>query len=107
MTACASSPAAGVVVATVQERTPAARAGLQAGDRIVAINGEALRDVIDFHFHAGHEQLRLSVERGGRKRSALLRRTGPDLGLELEAPRPGEIDTCANSSRAGCGRVST
>jgi len=96
MTACASSPAAGVVVATVQERTPAARAGLQAGDRIVAINGEALRDVIDFHFHAGHEQLRLSVERGGRKRSALLRRTGPDLGLELEAPRPGEIDTCAN-----------
>src|SRR6266481_8057201 len=96
MTACASSSVAGVVVAAVQAGTPAARAGLRVGDRIVAINGEALRDVIDFHFHAGHERLRLSVERGGRKRRAVLRRTGPDLGLELEAPRPGDIDMCSN-----------
>ena len=62
----------------------------------MAINGDALRDIIDFHFHAGHEELRLSLERGGKKRRALLRRAGPDLGLELEAPRPGEIDTCRN-----------
>ena len=97
MTACASSTAAaGVVVAAVRERTPAARAGLRPGDRIVAITGDALRDIIDVHFHAGHEELRLSLERGGTKRRALLRRAGPDLGLELEAPRPGEIDTCRN-----------
>lgn len=95
MAGCASA-AAGVVVAAVRERTASARAGLRPGDRIVAINGEALRDVIDFHFHAGHEELRLSIERDGRKGRALLRRTGPDLGLELEAPRPGEIDTCSN-----------
>jgi putative radical SAM enzyme (TIGR03279 family) len=87
---------AGVVVAAVRERSPAARAALRPGDRIVAINGQALRDVIDFHFHAGQEQLRLSLEREGRKRAAVLRRAGPDLGLELEAPRPGEIDTCSN-----------
>src|SRR6266436_4270716 len=96
MTACASPTAAGVVVAAVRERTPAARAGLRPGDRIVAINGEALRYVIDFHFHAGHEQLRFSLEREGKKRGAILRRGGPDLGLDLEAPRPGEIDTCSN-----------
>jgi putative radical SAM enzyme (TIGR03279 family) len=69
---------------------------LRSGDRIVAINGERLRDVIDFHFHGGVTELQLSVEREGRTRSAVLRRTGPDLGLELEAPRPGEIDTCSN-----------
>src|SRR5215467_14561816 len=96
MTACASPMPAGVVVAAVRERSPAARAALRPGDRIVAINGQALRDVIDFHFHAGQEQLRLSLEREGRKRAAVLRRAGPDLGLELEAPRPGEIDTCSN-----------
>ena len=96
MAGCASPTAAGVVIAAIRERTPAARAKLRPGDRIVAINGEPLRDVIDFHFHAGVERLRLSVERGGEKRDAMLRRTGPDLGLELEAPRPGEIDTCSN-----------
>jgi putative radical SAM enzyme (TIGR03279 family) len=96
MTSCAEAGPGGVVVAGVRELTPASRAGLRPGDRIVAINGTRLRDVIDFHFHAGLPQLRLSVEREGRPRSAVLRRTGPDLGLELEAPRPGEIDTCGN-----------
>jgi len=96
MTSCAEPGQGGVVVAAVRQRTPAARAGLSVGDRIVAINGERLRDVIDFHFHAGLAELRLSVEREGRTRSAVLRRTGPDLGLEIEAPRPGEIDTCSN-----------
>ncbi len=96
MTSCAEPGPSGVVVSAVRERSPAARAGLSVGDRIVAINGARLRDVVDFHFHAGLARLRLSVERGGRTQSAVLRRTGPDLGLELEAPRPGEIDTCSN-----------
>src|SRR5438876_181666 len=96
MTNCAEPGPGGVVVAAVRERSPAARAGLRSGDRIVAITGARLRDVIDFHFHAGLARLRLSVERGERTRRAVLRRTGPDLGLELEAPRPGDIDTCSN-----------
>ena len=96
MTNCAEPGPGGVVVSAVRERSPAARAGLRSGDRILAINGARLRDVIDFHFHAGLARLRLSVERGGRSRSAVLQRTGPDLGLELEAPHPGEIDTCSN-----------
>lgn len=86
----------GVVVAAVMARTPASRAGLRPGDRIVAINGAPLRDVIDFHFHAGEDRLRLSVERDGRSRTARLLRSGSDLGLQLEAPRPAEIATCAN-----------
>jgi putative radical SAM enzyme (TIGR03279 family) len=88
--------AEGVVVAAVTPRTPAARAGLRPGDRILAINGAALRDVIDFHFHAGEEHLRLAIEREGQARTARLRRGGPGLGLQLEAPRPAEIATCAN-----------
>src|SRR2546426_4705384 len=88
--------AQGVVVAAVSARTPAARAGLLPGDRILAINGAGLRDVIDFHFHAGEERLEMTLERGGRPRTTVLRRRGPALGLELEAPRPSEISTCAN-----------
>jgi putative radical SAM enzyme (TIGR03279 family) len=86
----------GVVVASVEPRAAAARAGLRPGDRIVAINGAPLRDVIDFHFHAGEERLRLSVEREGRARTLRLTRGPSGLGLRLEAPRPAEIATCAN-----------
>ncbi len=94
---CAPTDApAGVVVSAVDPRTPAARAGLRPGDRILAINGAALRDAIDFHFHAGEPRLRLTVERDGRPRNAVLLRRGPGLGLELEPPRPSEISTCAN-----------
>lgn len=84
------------MVARVAARGAAERAGLRAGDRILAINGEPLRDVIDFHFHAGEERLRLGVEREGRARTLHLVRRPAGLGLELEAPRPAEIATCAN-----------
>lgn len=90
------SSADGVVVAAVRAGTPAAAAGLCAGDRILAINGRRLRDAIDFQFHAAEDRLDLAVEREGAARALTLRRRGPELGLELEPPRPGEIATCAN-----------
>ena len=37
------SSAEGVVVAAVRARTPAAEAGLHAGDRILTVNGHAVR----------------------------------------------------------------
>jgi len=50
------SSADGVVVAAVRAGTPAAAAGLRAGDRILAINGRRLRDAIDFQFHAADDR---------------------------------------------------
>ena len=85
------------MVGSVRARTAAAAAGLAAGDRILAINGRPLRDAIDFQFYGADERLELSVERdGGRHALRLVRRPGSELGLELEAPRPGDIATCAN-----------
>jgi len=85
------------VVAAVRPRTAAAAAGLAAGDRILAINGRPLRDAIDFQFYGAEARLQLAVEREGRPRALrLARQAGDELGLELEAPRPGEIATCAN-----------
>jgi NifB/MoaA-like Fe-S oxidoreductase len=84
------------VVAAVRARTAAAAAGLARGDRVLAINGHALRDAIDFQFHGGDERLDLTVERDGARRAVRVAGGGRPLGLELEAPRPGEIATCAN-----------
>jgi putative radical SAM enzyme (TIGR03279 family) len=85
-----------VTVDVVAPRTPAAAAGLARGDRIVAVNGQPLRDAIDFQFHAGDERLELTVERDGVTTTKRLRRRGAGLGLELAPPRPGDIATCAN-----------
>ena len=86
------SSAEGVVVATVRPRTAAAAAGLAVGDRIMTINGRPLRDAIDFQFYGAEDRLDLSVEREGRRRALrLTRRPGAELGVELEAPRPGDI----------------
>ena len=91
------SSADGVVVAVVRPRTPAALAGLRAGDRVLAINGHALRDAIDFQFHGGDARLVLSIERASERHTLRLARApGAELGVELEAPRAGEIATCAN-----------
>jgi len=86
----------GVVVGAVAARGPAQRGGLRPGDRIVAINGQPVRDVIDFHFNAGEARLTCAVEREGASASVVVERRGADLGLELLAPTPSEISTCAN-----------
>jgi putative radical SAM enzyme (TIGR03279 family) len=87
----------GVVVASVRPHSDAARAGLRAGDRILSINGHALRDAIDFQFYGADADCRLTLEREGAARVLGLRRGQPDLGLELVPPRPREIATCANA----------
>src|SRR5207249_2310438 len=67
------------------------------GGRILAINGHALRDAIDFSFHGSDARLALSVERDGTRHALrLARRPDADMGVELEAPRAAEIATCAN-----------
>ncbi|MBI4593401.1 MAG: PDZ domain-containing protein, partial [Candidatus Rokubacteria bacterium] len=61
--------ATGVVVAAVRRQSPAAAAGLDAGDRVLAVNGQLLRDAIDFQFHSGETRLRFTVERAGARRT--------------------------------------
>jgi putative radical SAM enzyme (TIGR03279 family) len=81
----------------VRRGSAAAAGGLAVGDRLLAINGVALRDAIDFQFGAADDVLDIELERGeSRTRLSLERVPGRDLGVELEAPRPAEISTCAN-----------
>jgi putative radical SAM enzyme (TIGR03279 family) len=90
-------PEIGVRVERVEPGGLAAEAGLQPGDRLVRVNGTPLRDLIDFHVLAGEERLQVDIERDGQRRGlTLLRQWGKDLGLQCQAPAPGEISTCAN-----------
>jgi putative radical SAM enzyme (TIGR03279 family) len=90
-------PGTGVRVLAVDPKGLAARAGLKPGDRLLRVNGQGLRDLVDFHVQAGEEQLAIDVDRGGRPCSVVLeRKWGKDLGLECEPPEAAEISTCAN-----------
>ena len=90
-------PDAGVRVMAVEPGGLAAVAGLQPGDRLLRVNGNPLRDLVDFHLHAGEEQLGIELQRGGTSCTVTLtRQWGRDIGLACEPPAPGEISTCAN-----------
>jgi putative radical SAM enzyme (TIGR03279 family) len=87
----------GVVVQEVRRPSPAAAAGIGSGDRLVSINGTGIRDVIDFYFLIGEEQVEIELERGGELLSVRVERPGGrSLGLTLAPPRPAEIQRCAN-----------
>lgn len=72
----------------VDRGSPASRAGLRPGDRIVSINGHPVRDGIDLRFHGSDDRLEIAAVRG---RRALRLRIGKepdrDLGVALEEPR--------------------
>ncbi|MBH0236502.1 DegQ family serine endoprotease [Methylobrevis sp. L22] len=58
----------GVVITRIDERAPAARVGLQPGDVILTINGDAVRTTADFVRLAQGDPIlwRVTVDRGGR-----------------------------------------
>ena len=63
-----------LIVAAVQKGSPAEHAGLQAGDAIEQVNGEPVRDVVDFESRllrkSAGEEVSLTFQRGGKSRSA-------------------------------------
>jgi len=87
---------AGMITA-VASGSLAERAGLRAGDELVAINGHRLRDVIDVQFYAAEEQLLLEGRRGGETFAIEIeRRYDEPLGLDFAEPLFDGIRRCNN-----------
>lgn len=60
---------AGVLVESVEARTPAERSGLKPGDRLILVNNEKVDDHLDIRFHAASGEVELDVEREGARLS--------------------------------------
>jgi putative radical SAM enzyme (TIGR03279 family) len=76
-------------VTAVAERSLAARAGVCPGDRLLAVNGHPLRDVIDLRYYASEPEVTFLVEResnGEPTEHALWarRRYGEHVGLSFD-----------------------
>ncbi len=91
-----AGPSYGEVVRVVPG-SAAARAGLAPDDRLLAVNGRRLRDIIDFRFYTADDTLDLRVQRGRDVRLVRLVH-GPEhpLGLELRGDGLDVITECNN-----------
>ena len=48
-----------VVITRVEKGSRAYRAGLEAGDKLLTINGNEINDVLDYRFYLADEKLRM------------------------------------------------
>jgi putative radical SAM enzyme (TIGR03279 family) len=84
-------------VVAVAPASPAARAGLAVGDEILALNGEAPRDVIRYQLLADEAEVALDVRRGGLELTVdVVKREGEGLGAEVHAAVFDQVQTCDN-----------
>jgi len=73
-------------VLAVAPESPAARAGMQAGDEVLALNGEDLRDVIRYQVQADEPVVEVEVRRGGLERQVLVEKAAGERLRFLATP---------------------
>ncbi|GHO86649.1 DUF512 domain-containing protein [Dictyobacter formicarum] len=84
-------------VREVVPESPADRAGLQPGDLVRSINGNVIRDLVDYRFHVADEELVIGYDRQHEQHEVLVKK-GIDENLGVlfgEEPTP-FIRQCAN-----------
>ncbi len=83
----------------VDARSPAHRAGVQAGETLTQINGHPIVDVLDYKFYSYDPRLELTLRRpDGTVRTVRVRKgEGEDLGLEFETYLMDRARSCANN----------
>jgi putative radical SAM enzyme (TIGR03279 family) len=87
------------LITAVEPGSVGEAAGLRPGDRLLAVNGRPLRDVVDLQFYAAEELLDLHAERDGQDLRIRVRRTyGQSLGLEFATPTfDVDVRRCTNN----------
>ncbi|HEY8742820.1 MAG TPA: PDZ domain-containing protein, partial [Chloroflexota bacterium] len=81
----------------VRPSSPAARAGVIAGDHLFAIDGHRLHDIIDYRFYAAALPHSLTIERSGRRLELSVDQGGDeDLGVAFSDALFTSIRRCAN-----------
>src|SRR5918994_6203706 len=84
-------------VVAVAPGSPAASAGILPGDEVLSLNGEDVRDVIQYQLQADEPALELDLRRGGLEQLiAIEKAAGAPLGLELDSAVFDQVRTCDN-----------
>ena len=85
------------VVVSIAAGSAAQRAGLLAGDRVVRLNGQVPRDIIEWRFLADEADIELDVSRNGLELIIeVAKREGEPLGAEVSSAVFDRVRTCDN-----------
>lgn len=86
-----------VLITDVIPRSRAERAGILAGDMLVSVNGHEICDVLDYRFYLADTHVSLTLERGGERFEASIRKTEyDDIGLSFGTPLMDKKHRCEN-----------
>ena len=85
-------------IVSVDLDSPCDRAGIVAGESLVSIDGEIIRDVLDLKFYSYDSRLTLCLEDAkGSKREVIIRKAeGEPLGLNFEHYLMDKMKRCSN-----------
>ena len=85
-------------IKTVAPESPAARAGIRPGDKLLRVNGNRIADVLDYMYFAYDEESVFEMERDGEIFTAAVEKdAGQDAGLEFEEYLMDGMRSCANN----------
>lgn len=86
-----------VTIQRVSPGSPADKKGVQAGDILLSINGQEIRDVLDYRFYMTDSRLELLLHRGPKLHRIVVRKEMyDDLGLEFETFLMDRKRSCKN-----------
>ena len=86
------------VITSVDHPSPAQRAGIRPGEKLLTINGHEIVDVLDYRFYGYDAKCRLELlEPNGSVRNVQIKKEeGLDLGLNFDTYLMDEMRCCAN-----------
>lgn len=87
------------VIQSIGPRSPAHRAGIRAGEKLLQVNGNPIADVLDYKFYTYDTRLELvlQAEDGSQRTVRIRKREGEDLGLEFPTYLMDQARSCANN----------
>ncbi len=86
-----------VLIKDVERFSPAEKAKLHAGDEIISINGNEIKDVLDYRYYICEKKLSVLVRRGGEEKTFTIKKGEyDDLGLEFETFLMDRKHSCRN-----------
>jgi putative radical SAM enzyme (TIGR03279 family) len=86
------------IIARIIPDTIADEVGLEPGDRLISVDGESIRDIIDLSFALSDESVELLIEKKNGEQEVLEieKEYDEDLGIEFESAVFDGVRRCAN-----------